>query len=266
MDDRICLFFKIRGYFTQKREIHAELMKKRELPESIVKTKLRKRVSIAASTFYQWLKSDSVESELDLIWCYSLYLAIKMFTSKSRIVFVLNAFLNTLEMVTDETYERTVSSMWALLIEKEQVYLPKIVLCIQKYGRPNYWEKLNVEYPSKDDQEFMLPWIYLSLVNGRLDIPMCDFYRMGKYIKDLKVDDESGSDTAIGDMDILHLIRWNRVMMKGGMNENCELMLKWVNDCMVDNLDDWQSLCPVYFPKTRIQLEKMFHFLRKLYS
>jgi len=254
MDERVCFFFTIRGYFNQKREIHNELMKRRELSDQVLKIKLRKRISIAASTFYLWLKDENPD-ELDLVWCYSLYLAIKIFTSKSRIVFVLNAFLNTMDLVTDETYESKVSSMWKLLIEKEQVYLPIIVSSIQKYGRPNYWEKMH----DFSDKEYLVPWIYISLVHGRFDIPMSDFYKMAMYIKNFETKGGAGMEKT----SVCNWIRWNRAMMEMDYNENCETMLRWVHAM---ELERWQLLCPVYFPKTRVKLEKMFQMCKTLYS
>jgi len=262
MDPNISLFFTIRGYFESKREVHAELMTRpRPEFESEKLVLLRKRISIAASTFYIFLlESETMTGPEFEKWIYSLYLAIKMFTSKSRIVFVIHAFLNHYGLPSDETYSNKVLELWNMAREKELEYLPLIVKEIQKHGRPNYWEKLNLLVPKDKDkhvQEYALPWIYLALTFKRIDIPIQDFVMVAKSFSELNFKDHD-LDTSPSPSPECWLRFRNAFLPK------CSFTI--LELALHQPLEKWQEICPVVFPKTRIQLEKMFQLCKQLYN
>lgn len=170
-------FFTVKGYFRCDREIHKQLLHspKPKTDKEVETAHPKKRVSIAACFFFAWIQEFAGGDKSNLAWCFSLYLATKMFTGVNRIFFVLNSQLSDVE----DKYGESLRQMWADIREKEPVYLAAVVRGIQKYGRANYWEMMKIKCPEKKAE--VLPWIGLALKHGRIDVPMEEFLQASQF-------------------------------------------------------------------------------------
>lgn len=162
-------FFKI-AYFFQTPEIY--------FPKTVFFDKLvkNKRVLVTACQYFDIFLQENKEKgkgeskdveETNYIWCYAFYLAAKLYASSNIADLIVNSMLWYTASPATPTFRVTkemIGDGLRRLMKTEKECIPILARWIQKHGRFNVWEWMQL-YHTKQDKNKIWPYVLFLCVH-----------------------------------------------------------------------------------------------------